>query len=510
MIASRRLRRGSTRSARRPAVAAAVLVALLLTGAVASPALAVPDADGAGVTDPAGPATEATIVEMLHQGGLYGGDVTIDPATTPYPTSGITNFRPVETAQIVLDDPGVPGRQDLLTYCIDLTTETEIGVHYELGDWTEANVPNLSYVTHILENYYPAVPGAPSTGTDVEKVQAVQGAIWYFTDSFVVPTSYPAEHNAIKAIVDATLAAVNGPPPAPAPAPVPPTLTLTPDAADAPTTGQLVGPFAVGGSVASSTLSTSGVEVFADAAGTIPVLPGDSVAQGAELWARHVSPTATEGFALSAIESVVGGNVFLYDGGNPGRTSAQKLILAVRANVPVRAAAAITPFAAGTLQVDVVVAGAAAGRQSAVTVEARCDTGGTLTTAAGTVPAGSAAATYDAITMTPLAAGTVCTVTTTASGANATAALARSTTVPTSVTIADLATGTIVVTQDFALPEPTPTPTPTSTPTGTPTPSSLPDTGGAALPWAVPISLLAGGLALVLFARRARTSRRTG
>lgn len=509
--AVRSARREAVRSARRRAVAASVLAALLLAGGIASPALAVPDGSGVGVTDPPGPATEATIVEMLHQGGLFGGDVTVDPATTPYPTSGITNFRPVETAQIVLDDPGVPGRQDLLTYCIDLATETEIGVHYELGDWTAANVPNLAYVTHILENYYPAVPGAPSTGTDVEKVQAVQGAIWYFTDSFVVPTSYPSEHNAIKAIVDATLTEVNGPPPAPAPAPVPPTLTLTPDAADAPTTGQLVGPFAVGGNVASSTLGTSGVEVFADAAGTIPVLPGDSVAQGAELWARYVSTTSTEGFTLSAVESVVEGNVFLYDGGNPGRTSAQKLILAVEANVPVRTAAVITPFAAGTLQVDVAIAGAAAGSQSAVTVEARCDTGGTITTATGGAAAASAAGTYAAIALTPLAAGTVCTVSTTASGANSSASLASSTTVPASVTIADLATGTIVVSQDFAVPAPTPTPTPVPAPAPTPppTPASLPDTGGgAALPWAVPFSLIAGGLALVLFTRRGAVSKR--
>ena len=400
------------RSRRIARIAAAVssLTALIVVAAVASPALAIPDSGGVGVADPPGPATEATIVEMLHQGGLFGGDVTVDPSITPYPSTGISNERPVETAQIVLDDPGVPGRQDLLTYCIDLATETEIGVHYELGDWSTANVPNLAYVTHILENYYPAVPTSPSTGTDVEKVQAVQGAIWYFTDSFVVAPAYATEHNAVKAIVDATLTAVNGPPPAPASPPIPPTLTLTPDAADAPTTGQLVGPFAVGGNVASATLSTSGVDVFADAAGTIPVPTGGTVVPGDELWARHVASVPDEGFVLSAVETVVGGNVFLYDGGNPGRTSAQKLILAVQANVPVRAAAEITAFAAGSLQVNVAIGGAAAGSQSAITVEARCDTGGTITTVAGTLHAASATGTYTPITVSPLVAGTVCAV----------------------------------------------------------------------------------------------------
>ena len=495
------------RSRRIARISAAVsaLTALLVIGVVSSPALAVPDAGGIGVSDPPGPATEATIVEMLHQGGLFGGDVTVDPSVTPYPSTGISDERPVETAQIVLDDPGVAGRQDLLTYCIDLATETEIGVHYELGDWSAANVPNLAYVTHILENYYPAVPTAPATGTDVEKVQAVQGAIWYFTDSFVVAPAYATEHNAVKAIVDATLTAVNGPPPAPAPAPVPPTLTLTPDAADAPTTGQLVGPFVVGGNVASATLSTTGVEVFADASGAIPLVSGDPVVPGAELWARHVSAAPDEGFVLSAVETVVGGNVFLYDGGNPGRTSAQKLILAVQADVPVRAAAAITPFPAGALQVDVAIGGAAAGSQSAVTVEARCDTGGTITTVAGTVPAASAAATYTPISVSPLAVGTVCTVSTIATGANSSATLASATTLPASVTIADLATATVVVTESFAVPAPAPTPTPSPSPTPAPTPASLPDTGGGApLPWAIPLAMIVGGLALALRFRSRR------
>jgi hypothetical protein len=496
MVASRYLGRG--------AVVSSLLAALFVVAAASGPAWAVPDAGGAGVSDPPGPETEATIVEMRHQGGLFGGDVTVDPAVTPYPSTGISNERPVETAQIVLDDPGVAGRQDLLTYCIDLATETEIGVHYELGDWSAANVPNLAYVTYILENYYPAVPASPSAGTDVEKVQAVQGAIWYFTDGFVVAPAYATEHNAVKAIVDATLAAVNGPPPAPAPAPIPPTLTLTPDSADAPTTGQLVGPFVVGGNVASATLSTSGVDVFADAGGTTPVMPGDTVAPGAQLWAGHVASTPDEGFVLTAVETVVEGNVFLYDGGNPGRTSAQKLILAVQANVPVRAAAQITPFAAGALQVNASIGGPAAGSQSAITLEARCDTGGTITTATGTVPAGSAAGTYTPIAMSPLASGTVCTVATLASGANPSAALASATTLPASVTIADLATATIVVAENFAVPAPTPTPTPDPTPAPAPTPSSLSDTGGAPIPWTIPLAMIFGGLALVLAFRPRR------
>ncbi|MBD3752469.1 MAG: hypothetical protein IE935_08575 [Micrococcales bacterium] len=42
------------------------------------------------------------------------------------------------------------------------------------------------------------MPGAPALSTDAEKVAAVQGAIWCFTDQFVVPRfGYPAQHDAV-------------------------------------------------------------------------------------------------------------------------------------------------------------------------------------------------------------------------------------------------------------------------------------------------------------------------
>lgn len=98
---------------------------------------------------------------MRHQGGLYGAQQpAITNPQTHYPTTITGPGRSVSTAQIVLHDPAAGTPSDILTYCIDLATETEIGVHYELGDWTSANVPNLDYVTYILSHYYPVVPGA--------------------------------------------------------------------------------------------------------------------------------------------------------------------------------------------------------------------------------------------------------------------------------------------------------------------------------------------------------------
>lgn len=486
-----------------PTVLAAALIAAILVGTGAGPALAEPGL-GPGVGDPPQPSTEATIVAMRHQGGLYGAQETaITDPQTPYPTTITGSGRTVETAQIVLNDPESSSPGDILTYCIDLATETEIGVHYELGDWTSANVPNLDYVTYILNNYYPVVSGMPALSTDAEKVAAVQGAIWYFTDQFVVPQfGYPAQHAAIRDIVQATQTALAG---GSTPAPPLPTLTITPDSGTVPTTGDIVGPFAVGGSVSSSTISIRGLDMFSDAAGTAPVAGGAAVAQGSSLWARYVSTAADEGFTLETSQTVEAGNVFLYDGGNPGRSSAQKLILAAQATIPIRADAAISPMAAGWFAVDVTVAGAAAGRQGAISVTARCDDGATVIEDSGTLPAGAAAGTTRVVTLSAVPAGATCTASQTADGHTADAVLASTTIVPASVVAAASSTVSVTVTDTFAAPTPTPTPTPS------PTSTRLPDTGAAAAPsWAMPAILLVAGAALIVVdhtRRRARARR---
>ncbi|MDX2376676.1 thioester domain-containing protein [Microbacterium sp. LRZ72] len=486
---------GARTSLRLCAVAAAGLLALAVlwpTAAAAEPGL-----DAPGATDEPAPATEATVVDMIHQGGLFGGFVPSATATTSYPATGLQDERTVETAQIVLEEPG--GGDPILTYCIDLATETEIGVHYELGDWTSANVPNLPYVTHILENYYPQVPGEPALADDAQRVAVVQAAIWYFTDQFVVAPAY-AQHDQVRTIVEAAQAALAGGAP---PAPPLPTLTVTPAQAEAPTTGELVGPFAVGGSVSSSILSTSGVDVLADASGTSPLSDGATVDQGSELWARHSDATPSEGFVLSTTEPVVQGNVFLYDGGNPGRSSAQKLILAQQADLPLRAAARITPFAAGTLHVDIDVSGAAAGEQGAITVAATCVDDPAAPGRSATLPAGTGAGTARVLTVAPIAAGTVCTVEQTANGANDDVVLTQASIAPASATIVEDASVTITVADVYAAPAP-PSPEPS------PTHTALPATGSNdAMAWPLPTVLLTAGGGLVLLAalrsRRARS-----
>lgn len=456
-----------------------LVLVLAMLSFIAAPAAASPpggfDPSNPPAPDPnpAGPATEATIVEMIHTSGLFGGDVPTAGALTPYPTTGLENERSVTTAQIVLDDPAGATDETILTYCVDLDTETTIGIHYELGDWTAANVPNLPYVQWILENHYPQVPASPSTGTDAEKVRAVQGAIWYFTDRFVVSPAYPAERAAVAAIVAAAQSAVG---PAPAPPPLP-TLTITPATRDASAPGQIVGPFVVGGSVASATLVVADTPVYADAAGTTPLANGATVSSGATLWARYEPDAPAPGLALSAVATVPAGNVFLYDGGNPPRTTAQKLVLAASADVPLRAAASIgvVPVETGTFAVDLVITGDAAGQQSSIVVEAVCDVGDEVRRATFGVAAG-ATGTVRAGSLSALPVGSTCSASTPSDGANAGAVLSSSTAVPASVTIGAAETSVTTLTNVYAIAEPSPSPSPTRT--------ALAASGaGAVMPW---------------------------
>ena len=385
---------------------------------------------------------------MRHTSGLYGGFVPSATAQTPYPTTGLQDQRSVETAQIVLDDPDTPAGEEILAYCIQLDTQTTIGIHYELGTWTEANVPNLPYVQWILEHYYPSVPTAPA-GTTAEQVRAVQGAIWYFTDQFVVNRFYPAERNAVRAIVEAAQAAL-GPGPTP-PEPDLPTLTITPAALEGAVTGDLVGPFAVGGDVASATIDITGTRVYRDAAGSVEVLDGETVVPGEELWAEFDASVATQGFDLTAYAPVPAGNVYLYDGNNPPIRTAQTLVLAATTTVPVRASATVLHPETATLSVDVVIAGAAAGRQSEVRFTATCTTATAVTLEyVRIVAAGSPAGTYAFDFPDIPADDTVCSVVQDADGSNA--AVDVSTTIdPASVTLSSSAPQTITVTDTYSL-----------------------------------------------------------
>jgi TQXA domain-containing protein len=59
-----------------------------------------------------------------------------------------------------------------------------------LGTWNSANVPNVDYVGRLLNDYYPNT-NEPASLTGGPKAAAVQAAIWYFTDKYVLRADDP-------------------------------------------------------------------------------------------------------------------------------------------------------------------------------------------------------------------------------------------------------------------------------------------------------------------------------
>ncbi len=150
------------------------------------------------------------------------------------------------------------GGEQLDLYCIDLSTETRIGYGYALGTWDEASVPNVGYVARLLNQYYPHT-GDPAALTDVDqRAAAVQAAIWFFTDRYVVSTSDPL-HAAVVAIVNDILQ--DGP----VIEPDPPSVAIDPASRVG---AGVLGPFTVTTDHPPATVSATGADMFANAAAT--------------------------------------------------------------------------------------------------------------------------------------------------------------------------------------------------------------------------------------------------
>ena len=132
------------------------------------------------------------------------------PATNP--TTGFDALNEGFAGIITASPPS--GAPTLQMYCIDIRTLTQGGFGYTLGDWNAANVPLVGYIGRILNSYYPT--SRPSRAlTDVnQKAAAVQAAIWFFSDKYVLSTSDPL-HDTVAGIVAQVIAAgpLASPPP---------------------------------------------------------------------------------------------------------------------------------------------------------------------------------------------------------------------------------------------------------------------------------------------------------
>ncbi|MGA8719162.1 MAG: thioester domain-containing protein [Solirubrobacteraceae bacterium] len=344
---------------------------------------------------------------------------TFDPVKDGYPSSNpstggtppLWNTLNEGFAGIIRGQP-TDGSTELRLYCIDILTETYGGIGYYLGTWDAANVPNVDYVGRLLNEYYPN-KNEPASLTDLnQRAAAVQAAIWFFTDRYVLNTSDPLRPTVVD-IVDHIIKE------GPLVEPVPPSLTITPASVSGPA-GSVLGPFTVNTnsgrhhhfrSGPDATVTATGGDMFSDSAGTVPILNGTTVPSGTKIWVRSTGPSIVvlEATAEAVVHS---GNVYLYDG-NSGVSDAQHLILAETGHLRTTVKADAEFLPPGSLVVEKTIGGPAAGSQAHVVIHVACDDGvarDDFTIPAGT-PAGTKSKTY-----APIAAGTMCTVTETSNG----------------------------------------------------------------------------------------------
>ncbi|MCR2783990.1 MULTISPECIES: DUF5979 domain-containing protein [unclassified Microbacterium] len=389
-------------------LAAAALVVTPLTAAQASVD------DGTPVADARiGPNTE--IVTKAPAEGLrttvYLPPTAIvpDPAT-PYPDDAAADFTSqygfigiITTTSV--DDPSLIGEM----YCISVRTPAAAGISYQSGTWSEANVPNLGYVTYILNNYFPAV-AAPAGLTPDQQAAAVQAAIWYFTDGVVLGADSP-----VRAATEAMIAAAqaNGPVTEPAA----PEVAINPASVSAPV-GSVAGPYVVTveGAAAVTVSVPDGYKMYHDDAATKPIANASSVPVPSEtksisIWITGPRVTGVETVLTArATVTVQRGSIYLYDGDTPLYSEAQPLVLADTTQRDAVATATTEFFT--ELTVNKAYAGGAVGQQGAAQLVIDCGQGYTFTQ---DIPAGTSATQTYRFRGIPV--GNTCTVTEPTTGA---------------------------------------------------------------------------------------------
>lgn len=416
---------------------------MVLAGATAVAAAPQP---GSQRDDPVGPFTEAVITGTGNGSAVDGYDAPagFDPLDG-YPAgipAGSTHDPVAFAGTIRIQDPG--SGQTALTYCINLSVDTETGVHYDFTDWAHSGVPNLGYVEYILQHYYPVTNAPAGAANNNQRAAAVQSAIWFFTDRLVLATDDPVRALTAGVVADAL---ANGP----SAEPQRPQLSVTPDSLDAPSTGDIVGPFTVSGN-GPGTLTTNGVDVFTDAQGTDQLQDGATVQPGTRLWARSASASAPHDFVLERTATYLVGTALVYDGTNPGLDAAQALVLAQEARFTARAGAELNVVPSGNVRVTKHITGEGAGEQGRVVVDLDCRVPGEDPVRhTVTVPAGAAAGDHSR-TVTGIPAGSVCEVTESANGDNDRVDLSTDPVIdPATVTVVADETQDVSVTDDYVL-----------------------------------------------------------
>lgn len=315
----------------RRAIGSALAVVGLVAAAV-SPAAATPGSTPP-VTPRSGSSTElvftSTGAGQAVTGYIASASSSFDPLTGYPPAANPPgpNFNVLNEGFAGILRGTTPGGTPnaVSLYCIDILTSTYTGVGYVQGTWNESSVARVGYVAQLLNNYYPAVPTAPTAPNNNQRAAAVQAAIWFFTDRYVLNANDP-----IRPIVEGIVANVLAL--GPLVEPPPPALSITPASLTG-TVSLVLGPYTptVGGG-ATMTVTSTGADMFADAAATQPIAQGATVASGSPIYLRSFAIGAATLVARATL-TVPTGNVYVYDQNTPGLNVAQRLILAATAQV---------------------------------------------------------------------------------------------------------------------------------------------------------------------------------
>ncbi len=277
-----------------PVVSAEVVPGGPAAGTQANPPTSTVELAGTG----SGQGVSGVMSTLTPEQRLAGYPGTVDPSWPRHDVgfAGLIKMR-------VTAGPGTGS--EFFSYCIDILTPTGIGSDYKRGEWTEAGIPNVGYVAQLLQSYFPTT-GQPSSLTNVNaRAAAVQSAIWYFSDGYVLASNSPL-FATVRSIVTDVIAR------GPLTAPPAPTLTVT-----GPSNGlknTIVGPFVVdtNGEVAAGRVPT-GVEAFGDAAGNDPLGAAFPVADGDEIWLRSAQAgIKNPALTITATATQPGGVVFVY------------------------------------------------------------------------------------------------------------------------------------------------------------------------------------------------------
>ncbi|QWC11034.1 thioester domain-containing protein [Arthrobacter jiangjiafuii] len=413
-----------------------VLALLLIASPLAAPAQAAIEPEPVRGSVSERNANTDIVITSLGSGRAVSG--ALPPLGSTWPVATYPTTIPGDYERENVSFAGIINTEDAYgttaeMYCIDLRTSTRVNVGYGGGTWDESNVPNIGYVNRILNTYYPSsdLPAGLDNNT---RAAAVQAAIWFFTDGYIVdPDSslYPIVAGIVNDTIEAGILEE----------PDPPAIAITPPATGAPVTG-VAGPHTVTSEADEIEVTTDeGFSLYADAAGTIPL--NSPVPSGTQVWVRSdTGATGPANISARAAVSVPTGNVYLYDGGTTGLDNAQKLILAVTRELSSNATASVTFTEVGSLAVTKSIEGPAAGSQDALVISIDCGPGYQFTFNIDAKTTGTLSETFNDIP-----AGTACSITEPTNGGNDSVQV--STILPGDVTIVSGTTVTATVTDTY-------------------------------------------------------------